>query len=391
MNESTEEKLRQLHDVTREMMAVNTKSELFDIVTASASGLLGFKYNTVRRHDETQGHLVPVAVSPTLQEKTGPRRVYSRNSTVQWHAIDKNKILAFQNVSEISDQVNRPGGGSMLVVPLTGFGVLTMGTPDPQSIGENDVELARVFRANIETALIRISQREKLNEHESELTRRGQQISVLNRALRHNVRNKLMVIMGSLTELDEQLRDARSAHIEQSLQAAREIESVANKARQVQEIASTDCAVTRHDLTTVVESQIQRAQKEYSAVSFEPAYPDSAPALAVNRVDEAIWEAIENAIIHNDSTQPRVAVSLCQVDDQQQLTVADNGPGIPEQERKVINKGIEHDLFHTSGLGLWYMKWLIDESGGSFELSESRFDTGTAVRFRFPLSITKNY
>lgn len=383
--EMTEE-LRQLHSVMREMMAAETDQELFRTVTEVATELLDFEYNTVRRYDTETEQLVPVAVSTPLRTEDGNRDSYERKETIQWQAIDEQEILVFQNVADIDDDTNRSGDGSMLIVPLADYGVLTMGTPDPESVNESDIELARVFGANIETAIDRVERLETLNERERELTQRAQQITVLNRGLRHNIRNELNLLMGWLSNLNGELSEKNRASVEQSLRAARNIDSLAKQARNIQELLADERAVIEQDLVAVTASQVERAQDEYPNSSVETSAPDSAPILAIDRIRDAIWEGIENAVVHNDSDQPRVSIAIDSIADDTytwQLTIADNGPGTPQQEQRVLSVADEDKLRHGSGLGLWYVKWIVDRSGGELDFAESEFDTGTALQMRF--------
>jgi len=60
----------------------------------------------------------------------------------------------------------------------------------------------------------------------------------------------------------------------------------------------------------------------------------------------AIDEAITNAIKHTEQPIPEVAITV-QRDlgaDQFRITIADNGPGVPELERHAINSGEETPL-----------------------------------------------
>lgn len=376
-------KLRRLHDVTRKMMAVDTKEDLFLKVTEVATDLLGFEYNTIRRYDTDQEQLAPVAASKPLRTNDGNRQRYDRGETIQWRAIDRQEIQVFQRVSDIDDDTERSGDGSMLIIPLRDFGVLTLGSPESRSIDEGDVELARVFGANIETAIDRVERLETLRQREAELTQRAQQITVLNRGLRHNIRNELNVLMGWLDKVDRDVSREHAEHIQRSLRAARDIGSLAKQARNIQNMLADDHEITEHDLVAVTRSQLDSARAEHVAVSFDTEFPTSAPVLAIDCIREAVWEGIENAVVHNDSEQPQVSLCIERLEDDEQrwqLTIADNGPGIPRQERKVLEREQEDQLEHGSGLGLWYLKWLVDQSGGTLQFTESGFNTGTAVQ-----------
>jgi len=369
------------------MMEAETRPVLFRTVTEAAAELLGFEYNTVRRYDSEHVQLVPVAVSPALRDKSGNREVYDRTDTVQWQAIREDEIRVFQTVSEIDDEVERSGEGSMIVVPLTGFGVLSMGSPEPRGIDEDDVQLAGVFGANIETAIKRIEQLEMLNERERRLSQQTQQIMVMNRALRHNIRNELNLLLGHQTALRETVTEEDSSHVEQSLEIIQEIDDLAKRARTIQETLSEEHAVKRIDIVDVTDTQLDRVRDSPSVVSIATEFPASAPVMAIEPIRLGIREAVENAVDHNDQSRPRIHASIERFESGghtgYRLTIEDDGPGIPRQERQILSDGTEHKLRHSSGLGLWCLKWLLDRSGGSLEFGESRFETGTAVRLCF--------
>jgi hypothetical protein len=59
------------------------------------------------------------------------------------------------------------------------------------------------------------------------------------------------------------------------------------------------------------------------------------------------------------------------------LRVADNGPSLPEEEIRVLERGHETVVEHTSGLGLWLANWIVTESGG--EIAFESGDTGRSV------------
>jgi signal transduction histidine kinase len=371
------------------MMRAETEETLFQTVTEAASELLGFEYNTVRRYDSESEQLVPVAVSTSLQEASGDRRPYERGDTVQWQAMENDEILVFQNVAEIDDEADRSGDGSMMVIPLRDFGVLSLGSPEPQTIREDDVQLAAVFQANVETAIDRVDRLRILNDQQEQLNRQKKQIMVLNRVLRHNIRNELTKLAGFQTELEKHTRADTNPYVEQSFQCIQHIDSLAETARSIQKVLSGNQHRSRIDLVDVAKRQVQRARETFDTAAVTTEFPAAAITVASERISDGVWELIENAVVHNEADVPKVHVSIHQVQrtsgPYQQLTVSDNGPGLPRQERDVISTGIEHKLKHGSGLGLWYLKWLVDRSEGSLGFVESRFETGTGIQLQLPI------
>jgi signal transduction histidine kinase len=65
------------------------------------------------------------------------------------------------------------------------------------------------------------------------------------------------------------------------------------------------------------------------------------------------------------------------------ITVADNGPGIPSQDRTAISEGRETELEHGSGLGLWLTYWIVDNSGGELKFTDNE-PRGSVVHIDLP-------
>jgi signal transduction histidine kinase len=98
----------------------------------------------------------------------------------------------------------------------------------------------------------------------------------------------------------------------------------------------------------------------------------------------AVENLLENAVEHNDADRPRVdvAVDPATGDDRYtRLSVADDGPVIPEPELAVLRKGVETPLEHGSGIGLWLVHWAVTAAGGdvTFERTEPRGNVVTLV------------
>jgi signal transduction histidine kinase len=64
------------------------------------------------------------------------------------------------------------------------------------------------------------------------------------------------------------------------------------------------------------------------------------------------------------------------------LIIADNGDGLPEQERRLFESGAATELEHTSGLGLWLVNWIVREFDGEIDVDVS--NEGTTFRIWLP-------
>ena len=88
----------------------------------------------------------------------------------------------------------------------------------------------------------------------------------------------------------------------------------------------------------------------------------------------AIDHVLRNAVEHNDTDTPRIEVTTRPPGGESSdlyLTVADNGLGIPAQQREVLVEGEETPLKHGNGIGLWLVNWIITRSGGRIAFDEN--------------------
>jgi PAS domain S-box-containing protein len=214
----------------------------------------------------------------------------------------------------------------------------------------------------------------------TEMKRQQVQISVLNRVLRHNIRNDLAVIRSKI-EMALNREDA-AAHLRDAYEKTEDLSAAADLARQIQEILD-ETDLVRHDIVGLVESLVERAREEFPGATVAATIePDSVHVLATTALERALWELIENAC-HHAGEAPTVRVTVERGETTATVTVADDGPGIPEIERRILGEIEETDTEHGSGLGLWLAYWVIDMSGG--ELSFDR-DGGTVATVTLPRS-----
>jgi signal transduction histidine kinase len=83
-------------------------------------------------------------------------------------------------------------------------------------------------------------------------------------------------------------------------------------------------------------------------------------------------ELVENALEHTTADAPRVELSVREVSDGTvELSVADDGPGIPEREREILAAGTETQLEHGQGIGLWFVNWAVTQLGGEIQFREN--------------------
>lgn len=228
-------------------------------------------------------------------------------------------------------------------------------------------------------------------KHQTDETREtlqaaSEQLQVLHRVLRHNIRNDLNVVQGHLDMLDTD--DDRShghdrRHIRTARQKAERITEISDKMRIVNDIA-VNGEIEEIDLVTVVAGGVNTVRRWYPEAEIEVNAPQSAPIEGDPALERAVIELLENAIEHGDDPPDdcEIVVDLARKNGHVVLAVTDSGPAIPQHELDALEAGTESDLLHMSGVGLWVVKWLCEYHHGELSI-ESEPETGTTVSMRF--------
>jgi two-component sensor histidine kinase len=210
-------------------------------------------------------------------------------------------------------------------------------------------------------------------------SRHEQRLQMLNRVLRHDLRNWVNVVRGHAELLLDRVSNPGGA--EAVMDASRDLVELSRKASLVDASREGDRTAEVVDVADGVATEVERARREFPAATFEVDAPESALAYVDPHVDAAIANLVENAVEHHDGDEPRVRVSVAETPSYVEVEVADDGPGVPEREHEVLREGVETPLERGSGLGLWLVNWIVTRSSG--DLSIESTPTGSVVRVRF--------
>ena len=207
---------------------------------------------------------------------------------------------------------------------------------------------------------------------------------VTSRIFRHNFRNRLNVVAG-YAELLQSTDEDSQEYARRIRSTARELIATTRKTKDVGEIF-TEGQVEPLSLEGVAKRAVAGIESRETA----PSITIDVPAVQVTahpKLDLAIRELVENAIVHNDRTEePKVAIYASVDEEWVTLFVEDDGSGIPEFELQVLDAEEETDLSHGSGIGLWLVYWIVKRSNG--ELVSRTTDEGSRIGVRLRRAAT---
>jgi signal transduction histidine kinase len=216
---------------------------------------------------------------------------------------------------------------------------------------------------------------------------RKQRLQVLNRIMRHNLRNDIGVVKGYA----ETMTDSNSANREVSLDSMAErierktddLVSLSEKARITEQLFATPQRREAVSIPERIDALLTRLEREYPTVPVETDVPEDCSIVTeMMALDEVLYAIAENAAEYARPESPAVQITVHETETGAEIVVEDNGPGIPAPEIEILQSGNETALEHGSGLGLWLANWGTKQLEG--DLSFDIDDDGTSVTVSVP-------
>ena len=283
-------------------------------------------------------------------------------------------LFAFEELR--SDHVAR-------VAAWNALGVVVLGLVVVLAVASPSVSLPAAVIANVlgvsAVAHVLIGVTDVRRIRVGELARERQKLAVLNRIVRHNLRNDAQVLVGNSDVLSDELTDDRLGAMADAIAAkATSLAAMNEKLGQFQAAIDHDPADERPiDLEETVAEVIETLSEAHPEATIQTDLPDGLSVRADDKLADALREMVENAILHG--AEP-ILVTATRTDGDVEIRVSDEGPGIPEHELAPLADGAEiTQLEHGTGVGLWVVRTIVDAYGGTLT-----FDTqdGTTVTMR---------
>jgi signal transduction histidine kinase len=260
--------------------------------------------------------------------------------------------------------------------------------------------------------------RADLQQANQRLERRTTMVTVLNRVLRHDVRNDMNVIAGHTARLARESDDpAETEDLRVVRRTALELAELADRTRRVRTMLSgdgTECIELQigSALTSELEQQgiaenvrVRHAETDDSLQSEErgceqqtdllvstvPILPATVADLTREIVSNGDGETVEVTIssteVASDDGEAAfgthvVTATLDTHEDPVTVEIETTGDGLPLPDVEAVTEGRETAVVHGTGLSLWVLSWVVEVSGGSLSVSPD----GQRVVVRLPMA-----
>ena len=387
--ERHERAINALHETARSVMRAETAERAAEIAIDTVEDVLDMPASAIHLYEETDDELVPVVWTRLTQELIGEPPTFTSGGSLAWQAFEAGEPLIYDDLSAVEGRFNpETAVRSEMLLPLGRHGVLLIGSTEADAFDDVDVSLAETVAAHTTTALDRI-------ERERELERQNEQLEEFASIVSHDLRNPLSVAQGHL-ELsraardDEHLETVARAHdrigalVDDLLVLAREgadagefepidlpelvaecWENVDTGGATLDVHAETRIRADRSRLAQLLENLIRNGV-EHGSTGNRTESGDSVEHGSTGRRANP-----DDGVEHGGDG---VAITVGALDTG--FYVADDGPGIPAEERdRVFDSGYSTRADGT-GFGLAIVREIADAHGCEIRVIES--ETGGA-------------
>jgi Signal transduction histidine kinase len=223
----------------------------------------------------------------------------------------------------------------------------------------------------------------QVREQQEQLAKRNLEWEVLNRIVRHDIRNKMAVIIGRTELLAESLTEDYSEHIEPILSSSRQVVEITKEARDVSEALATSGKIELKpvQVSGILQTAVEGVQEMFPEVTIQISDESEGVSVMANGLVSAVFRnVLTNAVMHNPSENPEIDVSTVLNDETVVITIADNGIGFPPAVREKVfgsdleisgDQGVGQSAGTGHGIGLTLVVSLVSQFGGDIWVEEN--------------------
>ncbi len=204
-------------------------------------------------------------------------------------------------------------------------------------------------------------------------------LQMLNRILRHDVRNDLQIIRAAADQLAD---GTYLEYIQTSVDSAINTTETARAAARA--TLERNVSLEPMALHDPIVSEAEAAANAFADATVTVDVPQDVMIRADEMLSSLFQNLLMNALEHNDAETPRVVVTTTLDAESITVRITDNGPGMPTTVRDTIVAGTPDPMMDDDiGLGLYLVRALVDRYDGTIAIREAD-PRGTIVALTFP-------
>jgi len=219
------------------------------------------------------------------------------------------------------------------------------------------------------------------------LERKTDQLLLLNRITRHDIRNEMNVVLGWTEQLADHTDETGDGIRQRVLDSSQHVVDLTKAVREFVDTLQIagDPNLEAVALEDAVTDELTKRRATFEDAEFVVDGEIPQVHVCANDLLASVFRnVLNNAVQHNDSDTPRVEITVGERAETVAITIADNGPGIPPNQRDAVlgrsDQGLDHP---AAGLGLYLVDILVMQYGGTLQISDATLG-GASIEIELP-------
>ncbi|WP_396611390.1 PAS domain-containing sensor histidine kinase [Haloferax sp. S1W] len=375
-----EKRLNALHASTRELTSATSREAVAEAVCDAAREVLDYEISGVMLYEAETDELVPAAFTDAATELFGEIPPLPRGTGLSWEVFESGELRYYEDVDANPQRYDPDTNiAEELLVPIPDHGVLFVGALDEGRLADQRIPLSKVLAANARAALDRVEREQLLRQRERELARQNEQLESFASVVSHDLQNPLSVATGYLElaqeDYDGEELDRVGNALDRIEDIVQDVLALARNGQTVDEVERLPLCRVANDAWAIAAADVPDATLEFEDDIMLRAHE--------GRLRQLLENLLVNALRHGGED---VTVRVGALDDREGFYVADDGPGIPAEDRpRVFEAGYTTNPNGT-GFGLNIVQSVVNAHGWNVCLAESkdgggaRFEIATQTR-----------
>ena len=357
-----EDKLITLDEIARKLKMAKSKDEIYEIAIQNLYRVLNL-YNSaileIKDHTlvivKSRGYVNP-DIKLDVESERGITAWVARNNLPYYSPNTDEDPLYITGVRGAKCEYATP-----ISIDDEVYGVLDVQKDEPYSISEDDMKLIDLLANNMAVALRSL-------EIQKDLEKAKNLQELMLHIVSHDLKNPLAVIEGYIDLMKEGFDPS---YLDAMQMAVEEASSIIEKARLFSKLGAGKIDEERKliDLKEELENVSSLLSHKYPSGKINIS-ADKIEIYAFPIIKEVFTNIIDNAFKYGAKN---VDISLIDKDENVEIRIADDGPGIPKELRNTIFNAFETlSKKKGSGLGLSIVKMIVEMHDGKVWVEENK-------------------
>ncbi|KAB1188585.1 MULTISPECIES: PAS domain S-box protein [Haloferax] len=276
-----------------------------------------------------------------------------------------------QRVADLKDAISRAANGEFVQ-----YEVEVTGGPD-EPTATIDFSLTPVFDDDGDEVVLLVPEGHDITdrkERERDLRRERERLEFVNRIIRHNLLNGLNVVGARADIVGDFVDPEGESHLQTVRSRVDEMTELVGTMRTFMKVIveRESHEFEPRPLHDAIDHGVSTLRSETDDVEASVGSVPIVLVMADDLLDEVVEHLLKNAVQHNDKPAPEVHVDVTVGDETVDLCVSDNGPGIPDEEkRRIVDQRIEDLSDPGNGFGLFLVREIVDGYGGDVRIEDN--------------------